>query len=178
MPEETVINRRTVYDGRAFRVRVDTIKKPDGKTTTRDIVEHSNCVCVVVLDEDGQVVLVRQYRHAVGRALLEIPAGGIDPGESPADCVRRELQEEIGYIPANIEDLGGFYAAPGYSSEYLHLFLATGLTRSRLTAEDTDEIEVVRKPLGQVPDLIASGEIQDAKSIAGLLRFICLGRKE
>ncbi|MEW6142849.1 MAG: NUDIX hydrolase [Chloroflexota bacterium] len=110
--------------------------------------------------------------------MLEIPAGGIDPGESPADCVRRELQEEIGYLPANIEDLGGFYAAPGYSSEYLYLFLATGLTTSRLEAEDTDEIEVVRKPLSQVPDLIASGEIQDAKSIAGLLRFICLGRKD
>lgn len=178
MPEEKTIDSRTIYDGRAFKVQVDTVQKPNGKTTTRDIVEHGNCVCIVALDDDGQVLLVRQYRHAVGKTLLEIPAGGIDPGESPADCVRRELQEETGYVPINIEELGGFYAAPGYSSEYLHLFLATGLTPSRLEAEDTDEIEVVRKPLSRIPDLIASGEIQDAKSIAGLLRFICLGRED
>lgn len=178
MPHEKTLASHAVYEGRAFRVRVDTVEKPDGRTTTRDIVEHGDCVCVIALDDDGMVMLVRQFRYAVGKSLLEIPAGGIDPDENPVECVRRELQEEIGYLPTSVEALGGFYAAPGYSSEYLHLFLATGLIKSQLTAEDTDEIEVVRKPLGQIPELIASGEIQDAKSIAGLLQFICLGRKD
>ena len=178
MAEDKVLASRSIYEGRAFKVRVDTVTKPDGKTTTRDIVEHPDCICVVALDDDGQVMLVKQYRHATGKTLLEIPAGGIDDGESTVEAVKRELQEEIGYLPTVIEDMGGFYAAPGYCSEYLHLFLATGLTKSRLTAEDTDEIEAVRRPLSQIPDLIASGEIQDAKSIAGLLRFICLGRKD
>ncbi len=120
--------------------------------------------------------MVRQFREAVGKTLLEIPAGGIDPGEEPVDSVRRELQEEIGLLPHKIDGIGGFYSTPGYCTEYLYLYLATDLKPSRLEAEDTDEIEVVRVPLAQIPALIASGEICDAKSIAGLLRVIYLKR--
>ena len=108
----------------------------------------------------------------MGKYLLEIPAGGIEPGEEPVDCVRRELQEEIGYLPKKIERLGGFYSIPGYGTEYLHCYLATDLVPSRLVAEDTDEIEVVKVPLNKIPQLIASGEICDAKSIAALLTFL------
>jgi ADP-ribose pyrophosphatase len=126
----------------------------------------------VALDEQDNVLLVRQFRHAVDRFLLEIPAGGIDPGEEPIDSVRRELQEEIGYFPRKIDNLGGFYAAPGYGTEYLHCFLATDLVSSRLVAEDTDDIELVRVSPDEIPRLIASGEICDAKSIAALLMFL------
>ena len=108
----------------------------------------------------------------MGKYLLEIPAGGIEPGEEPVDCVRRELQEEIGYLPGKIEKLGGFYSIPGYGTEYLHCYLATDLKPSRLVAEDTDEIEVVKVPLNKIPQLIASGEICDANSIAALLTFL------
>jgi ADP-ribose pyrophosphatase len=108
----------------------------------------------------------------VDKFLLEIPAGGIDPGEEPIDSVRRELQEEIGYFPRKIDKLGGFYAVPGYGTEYLHCFLATDLVPSRLMAEDTDDIELVRIPLDEIPRLIASGEICDGKSIAALLMFL------
>ncbi len=174
---EKTLSSQKVYDGRAVKLRVDTVQKPNGKTTTREIVEHSDCVAVVVLDSKDRVILVRQYRKAVGKALLEIPAGSIDPGEQPINCVRRELQEETGYLPNKIDRLGGFYSAPGYCTEYLHLYLATHLIPSRREAEDTEEIEVVRVPLSQIPDLIASGEICDAKSIAGLLRVISLGLK-
>ncbi|PIU55696.1 MAG: hypothetical protein COS87_04245 [Chloroflexi bacterium CG07_land_8_20_14_0_80_45_17] len=118
------------------------------------------------------MLLVRQFRYPVGKSLLEIPAGGIEPGEKPVDCVRRELQEKIGYLPGKIERLGGFYSIPGYGTEYLHCYLATDLVPSRLVAEDTDEIEVVKVPLNQIPQLIASGEICDAKSIASLLTFL------
>jgi ADP-ribose pyrophosphatase len=126
----------------------------------------------VALDDQDNVLLVRQFRHAVDRFLLEIPAGGIDPGEEPIDSVRRELQEEIGYFPRKIDKLGGFYSIPGYGTEYLHCFLATDLVPGRLVAEDTDDIELVRVSPAEIPRLIASGEICDAKSIAALLMFL------
>jgi len=170
-PEKKLATQQ-VYHGRAVNIRVDTVEKASGTKTTREVVEHSDCIAVVALDEQGNVVLVRQFRHAVDRFLLEIPAGGIDPGEEPMDAVRRELQEEIGYFPRKIDKLGGFYSAPGYSTEYLHCFVATDLAPARLVAEDTDEIELVRVSPDAIPQLIASGEICDAKSIAALLTFL------
>jgi ADP-ribose pyrophosphatase len=151
---------------------VDTVEKTNGTKTTREVVEHSDCIAVVALDEQDNILLVRQFRHAVDRFLLEIPAGGIDPGEEPIDSVRRELQEEIGYFPRKIDKLGGFYATPGYGTEYLYCFLATDLVPARLVAEDTDDIELVRVSPDEIPQLITSGEICDAKSIAALLMFL------
>lgn len=171
MPEKKLSSQQT-YRGRAVNLRVDTVEKPNGKTTTREVVEHSNCVAVVVVDEQDNVLLERQFRYPVGKFLLEIPAGGIDPGEEPIDCVRRELQEEIGYFPQKIEELGGFYSSPGYGTEYLHCYLATDLVPSRLIAEDSEGIEVVQVPISKITQLITSGEICDAKSIAALLTFL------
>ena len=169
---ERTLSTQQIYQGRAVNVRVDTIQKADGKKTTREVVEHADCVAVVVLDAQSNFLLVRQFRHPVGKSLLEVPAGGVDPGEEPVESVRRELQEEIGYFPQKIERLGGFYSTPGYCTEYLHCFLATDLVPSRLVAEDTDDIELVRVPTEQILRLIASGEINDAKSIAALLTFV------
>jgi len=171
MPEKKLSSQQ-LYQGRAVNLRMDTVEKSDGKTTTREVVEHSNCVAVVVVDEQDNVLLVRQYRYPVGKFLLEIPAGGIDPNEEPIDCVRRELQEEIGYFPQKIEESGGFYSVPGYGTEYLHCYLATDLVPSRLIAEDSEGIEVVRVPISKITQLITSGEICDAKSIAALLTFL------
>ena len=170
-PEKT-LSTQQIYQGRAVNIRVDTVEKARGKQTTREVVEHSDCVAVVALDEQGSILLVRQFRHPVGKFLLEVPAGGIDPGEEPIDSVRRELQEEIGYLPRKIDKLGGFYATPGYGTEYLHCFLATDLVPARLVAEDTDDIELVRVSPDEIPRLIVSGEICDAKSIAALLMFL------
>jgi len=170
-PERT-LSTEQIYHGRTVNIRVDTVKKASGTRTTREVVEHSDCIAVVALDEQGNVLLVRQFRHPVGKFLLEVPAGGIDPGEEPLDSVRRELQEEIGYLPRKIDKLGGFYATPGYGTEYLHCFLATDLVPARLVAEDTDDIELVRVSPDEIPRLIVSGEICDAKSIAALLMFL------
>jgi ADP-ribose diphosphatase len=170
-PEKKLASQQ-MYHGHAVNIRVDTVEKASGKKTTRDVVEHSDCVAVVALDEQDNVLLVRQFRHAVDRFLLEIPAGGIDPGEEPIDSVRRELQEEIGYFPRKIDKLWGFYSVPGYGTEYLHCFLATDLVPSRLMAEDTDDIELVRVSPDEIPRLIASGEICDGKTIAALLMFL------
>jgi ADP-ribose pyrophosphatase len=170
-PEKKLATKQ-IYRGRAVSIRVDTVEKASGKKTTREVVEHPDCVAVVVLDEQGNLLLVRQFRHPVGRSLLEIPAGGIDPGEEPAESVRRELQEEIGYFPRKIEKLGGFYSIPGYGTEYLYCFVATDLVPGRLVAEDTEDIGLVRVPTEDIPKLITSGEICDAKSIAALLTFL------
>ena len=170
-PEKTLATQQ-IYQGHAVNMRVDTVEKASGKKTTREVVERSDCIAVVAIDEQDNILLVRQFRYAVDRFLLEIPAGGIDPGEEPIDSVRRELQEEIGYFPRKIDKLGGFYSIPGYGTEYLHCFLATDLVPARLMAEDTDDIETVRVPLDQIPQLIASGEICDGKSVAALLMFL------
>jgi ADP-ribose pyrophosphatase len=167
--EEQLLSSQQVYEGRALKLRVDTVKKPSGKETTREIVVHDDCVAIVAIDAEDNVLLVRQYRQATGKELLEIPAGGIDAGETPADAVCRELQEETGYFPQKVALIGGFYSAPGYCTEYLYLYLATDLKPSKLEAEDTEMIEVVRVPRSNISKLISSNEICDSKSIAGLL---------
>jgi len=169
---EKTLDSKLIFDGRAVRLRVDTVRVPGGRETTREIVEHDDAVAIIAIDADDNVLLVNQFRKPLEKELLEVPAGGIDSGEDAEAAVRRELQEETGYLPGKLERLGGFYSAPGYCTEYLHLYLATELTPSRLYAEDTENIEVVRVPVSQVPALIASGRICDAKSIAGLLAFL------
>jgi len=171
LAEET-LSSQLIYDGRAVKLRVDMVRMADGRKTSREIVEHSDCVAIVAIDADNNVLLVNQFRKPVERELLEIPAGGIEPGEDAVATVRRELQEETGYLPRKVERLGGFYSTPGYCTEYLYLYLATDLIPSQLRAEDTENIRLVRVPLSQIPELITSGNICDAKSIAGLLTYL------
>ena len=172
MAEEKTLSSRVIYEGRVLKLRVDNVRTADGRESTREIVEHSDCIAIVPVDADGNILLVSQYRKAVEKELLEIPAGGIEPDETPDDAVRREMREETGYLPRRIQRLGGFYSAPGYSSEYLYLYLATDLVSSPLHAEDTDEITLVRQPISQIPELIAAGKLADSKSLAGLLLFL------
>jgi len=172
MAWEKTLSSRLVYDGRAIKLRVDKVRTVDGRETEREVVEHGECVAIVAVDGDDNIIMVSQYRQPIDKEILEIPAGGIDPGETPEDAVRRELQEEIGYLPEKVERLGGFYSVPGYGTEYLHLFLATELAPSRLQAEDTDSITVVSVSLADMPELIESGQVCDAKSIAGLYAYM------
>ncbi len=172
MVEEKTLSSQLIYEGRAVKLRVDTVEMPGGRKTTREIVEHGECVAVVAIDAESNVILVSQFRKPVEKELLEITAGGIDPGEDPVAAVRRELREEIGYLPRKVDRLGGFYSAPGFCTEYLYLYLATDLVPSQLHAEDTESIRLVRVPVGQITSLITSGTICDAKSIAGLLTFL------
>jgi ADP-ribose pyrophosphatase len=166
---EKILSSKYIFKGRAINLRVDIIETADGRQTTREIVEHEDAVVVVPIDANDNVLLVRQWRTAPGKNLLEAPAGGIEKGETAKATVIREMQEETGFKPRKVVPLTGFYSTPGFSTEYLHLYLATDLVPSRLEAEDTAGIEVVPVPLGQVKEMILSGKIQDAKSIAGLL---------
>ena len=169
-----IVSSQIVFKGQVLTVRIDTVKFADGKTTEREIVGYGDAVAVVAIDSTGSVLLVKQYRHAAGMELLEIPAGGIEPGERPEQAAAREMREETGFLPASIMPLGGFYSAPGYSTEFLHLFLARDLVPSPLVAEDTGDIILVRVPLSQVSGLIKNGTIRDGKSVAGLLSYLCL----
>jgi ADP-ribose pyrophosphatase len=169
---EKTLSSQIIYEGRILKLRVDTVLTADGRRSTREIVEHPDCIAIIALDADDNILLVKQYRKPVEKELLEIPAGGIDAGEDAEAAVIREMQEETGFRPQKLERLGGFYSAPGYATEYLYLYLATDLTPSQLYAEDTAGIEVIRVPLTQIPDLINSGKICDSKSIAGLLAFL------
>ncbi|MEN8613845.1 NUDIX hydrolase [Dehalogenimonas sp. THU2] len=172
-PGETV-ERCVVYTSKVINVRQDTVIFHDGSTRTRDVVEYPDAVAMVAVDENDDLLLVRQYRHAPAAELLEIPAGGIDAGETPEDAVRREMQEETGYFPERVERLTSFYSAPGYSTEVLHVFLAADLKPARLVAEDTDEITLVRASRAEVTRMISGGTIRDGKSIAGLLFYLNL----
>ena len=169
---EKLLDSKTVYEGRMINLRVDSIELPSGRQTTREIVEHTDSVVIVPVDSSGNVLLVRQYRTAIGQALLEVPAGKTEPDEHPLQCAHRELREETGHDAEIMEDMGGFYAGPGYSTEYLHLYLATDLTPEDGTVDADEIMDVFRVPLGDTPDMIASGKICDAKSIAGLLRVV------
>ncbi|OGO30245.1 MAG: hypothetical protein A2Z29_09035 [Chloroflexi bacterium RBG_16_56_11] len=171
MPEE-VLSSRTIFEGRILTLRVDTVRTADGRPSTREIIEHAACVAVIAVDADDNVLLVKQYRQAPGKDLLEIPAGGIDAGETPEQAVVREMQEETGFRPGRVARISGFYSTPGFSDEFLHLYLATELVPGRLHAEDTPGIEVVKIPASRAAALVASGKIEDAKTIAGLLYYL------
>jgi ADP-ribose pyrophosphatase len=166
---EKLISREVIYDGRIVHLVVDTVELPNGMTSKREIVRHGGAVAIVPIDADGNIVMVRQYRHAAGRILLEIPAGTLNQDEDPDLCAIRELQEEIGYKPATIQKLGGIFVAPGYTTEFIHLYLARDLTESRLDMDEDEAIEVVHISLAEAVQKIMSGEIVDGKSISALL---------
>ncbi len=156
-----------VFQGRVFTVSVDTVRE-GGHTHRRDVVRHPGSAAIVPLFDDGTVALVRQYRHPAVKYLLEIPAGSRDNFETPEACAARELQEELGLVAARWEKLTEFFPSPGFLGEKMWLYLATDLTETAAGPEEDEFIEVVRLPLTRALDMIAAGEIEDAKTIIGL----------
>lgn len=166
-----VIASEPIFDGRAFKVRVDSVRAPDGKVRKVETVDHPGAVTLVPVDGDGRLYFVRQYRHSSLEVLLELPAGTLDPNEDPEDCARRECREETGMAAQDLRRLGGFFLAPGYSTEYLHVFLATGLTASPLPPDEDEDLLVERLTLEQAEALVRSGELHDAKTLAALYLY-------
>ena len=164
------LSRREVYAGRVVRVHDDRVQMPDGSSAQRVVVEHPGAVVMVPLDGDGNVLLVRQPRYAADRKdLLELPAGTREPNEQPIVTARRELREETGFDAGELQELGGFYSAPGFCSEYLRLYLARNLAWVGAEPDEDEFVSLEPTPLERIPQLIRSGQIEDAKSIAGLL---------
>jgi ADP-ribose pyrophosphatase len=166
---EELISSSRVYDGRVVGLRVDRVRLPNGRVTEREIVEHAGAVGIVAVDDDGDVLLVRQFRSALSMMLLEIPAGTLGVGEAVRECAFRELQEETGYAAREMQELYAFYSSPGFSNERIWLFLATGLSQGAQQLETDEIIEVVKVPLDRALKMVASGEICDGKSILGLI---------
>ena len=167
---EHTLSTQRIYSGRVVGLRIDTVRMPDGAVSQREIVEHGEAVVMVPIDAEGRVLLVRQYRKPIETSLLELPAGGLEPGESPEEGAMRELREETGCSAGKLESLGGFYAAPGYTEEYLHLFVATDLRHDPLAPDIDEMLQLEPIPLAEAVRLIETGDIRDAKSVAGLLR--------
>ncbi|GBC93689.1 ADP-ribose pyrophosphatase [bacterium HR15] len=172
--QEELIESQTLYRGRVVTLRIDTVRLPNGHITQREIVEHRGAVAIVPLLDENTVLLIRQYRQAVGETLLEIPAGTLEPGELPDQCAQRELQEETGYRAGTMRHLFSQYLAPGYSQEVLHVYLAEQLTPARQQTDEDETVEIVPTPLQQIEPMILTGQIKDAKTIAGLLMTLRL----
>lgn len=166
---QTCVSSETIYQGKMLRVRRDMVQlTPDGPAFERVVVSHPGAVVVVPLTAAGEVLLVRQYRYAAAEALLECVAGTLEPGEAPAECAAREIQEEAGVRAGRLTPLAEFYSAPGFSSEKLYLFLAEELSESRLPGDADEEIDVERMPLAEAVAMAQRGELHDAKTIVGL----------
>jgi ADP-ribose pyrophosphatase len=163
------IAQETIYRGHAFNVRRDEVRFPNQHTTFLDIIDHVGAVTILPLDADRRVLFVRQYRHATGKELLELPAGTLDAGESAESCALREIREETGYAAGNLIKLGEFYLAPGYSTEFMVVYLATELHPAPLPGDLDEFITLVPIPIDQAYRLALSGGLQDGKSLAALL---------
>jgi ADP-ribose pyrophosphatase len=157
-----------IFEGKVFNIHVDEIEKTPGKVMRVDVVEHGGAVVILPIDNDSQIWFVDQYRYPVGRRLLELPAGTLDPDEDPEDCAIRECREEIGMLPTRLTHLGGLYLAPGYSTEFVQLYLAQDLTPAPLAQDEDEDIKITRLTISEIKDRMLKGQIHDSKTLAGL----------
>jgi len=164
-----ILHSEFVYRGKAFSVRKDQVRLPNGHVARLDIVDHAPAVTLLPVDDRGQIWFIRQYRHATGGEILELPAGVVGKNENPEACARREVREEIGMSAASLELIGEFYLAPGYSTEYMYVYLATGLKPDPLPSDEDEFIRVERVAIATAYRWVDQGQIRDAKSLAALL---------
>ena len=167
---EKRISRKDVFHGRILDVHVDTVELPNGKQATREVVDHPGGVGILAIDERDNVVLVSQYRYVFGKTILEIPAGKLDPGEEPAVGALRELREETGAVPDILMPLGVILPSPGCYGEHLHLFLARELKMGQQQPDEDEFLRLERIPFQEMVHRIMNGEIEDAKTVAAVLK--------
>lgn len=177
MAEAGIVSTRLVHDGRVVRLSVDEVRLPNGNVCTLEIVRHPGAAAVVPLDAEGYVHLVRQYRYATGGYLLEVPAGKLDPGEDPAGCAVREVEEEVGMRARRLEPLGWLWTTPGFTDERIWLYLATDLAPTRQELQPDEVLAVERVPFEDAVAMAERGDLVDAKSALALLRAAALRRQ-
>jgi ADP-ribose pyrophosphatase len=168
MSEEKLLSSNRIYSGKVLKLDLDTVALPNGRTTELEILRHPGASAVVPLKEDGSVVLIRQFRHAAGGFIYEIPAGKLDPQEDPKDCAARELEEEVGYRAGSLELLTSIWTAPGFTDEVIHIYLGTHLEVGKQNLDQDEILEIVEWPLEEAMAKILDGTIRDAKTIIGL----------
>jgi ADP-ribose pyrophosphatase len=170
MADAATIETRSIHRGKIVDLEVQTVRLPNDHVVEMEIVHHPGAAAVLPLDAGGRVLLVRQYRHATGGYLLEVPAGKLDKGEAPETCAKREIEEETGRKAKDLVPLGWIWTTPGFADEKIWLFLATGLTESKQSLQKDEVISVEHVPLGEAILMAERGEITDAKSVCALLR--------
>ena len=168
MPYRT-LKSETKFRGKVFNIRTDLVESPEGKRMSLDIVEHHGAVTMLPINDDGRIILVEQYRHPAANTLLELPAGTLEPGEDPVETASRECREEIGLAPGKLVRLGGVFLAPGYSTEYLHFYLASELEPAPLAPDADEDLKPISMTIDEVLTAIDEGRIQDAKTLTGIL---------
>ena len=161
-----------IYEGRVINLRKDEVQLSNGHVTQREIVEHRGAICVAPVGKDGKILLVRQFRKPAEQALLELPAGSLEIGEDPLVCAHRELAEECGLIASEMTPIFQCYLAPGYSSEYMHGYVAHGLQKVDTQPEEDEILELESYSLHELTPMIADGRIRDAKTICGILMLM------
>ena len=164
-----LIHSELIYKGHAFDVRKDVVRLPGGKTHAFDIIDHRPAVTMIPLNEHRQICFIRQYRHAAGKELLELPAGVLEAGEEPANGAQREMREEVGMSAKRLRKIGEFYLAPGYSTEKMHVFLAEELLPDPLPKDEDEYLSVESIPIPEAYHKVRINQIEDAKSISALL---------
>lgn len=168
--KEEILSTETIYNGRIVHLRVHTVRLPDGQVSKRELIEHQGAVAIVALDDKQNVLLVKQYRVGVGADTYEIPAGLLESGEDPLEAISRELREETGFRPLNLESLGGIYVTPAYTTEYIQIFYAPKIEQAPLNQDADEFVESFRIPVSEALAMIERGEINEAKSVVGLLK--------
>ena len=166
-----LIRRNKIYGGKVFNTIVDEIEYPSGRTSVREVAEHPGGAVVVACFPDNQIILVNQFRYPLQQTIWELPAGKLEPGEEPLHCAQRELTEETGYVASSWQKLGAIHTTPGFCTEQLHLYLASGLTQhpaGRQLEEGELEMSISLHSISQCIDMIENGEITDAKTICGV----------
>lgn len=159
---------RNIFAGKVVTLNIDTVTLPNGVTIDLEIVRHPGAAAVVPLRENGTVMLIKQFRHAAGGFIYEIPAGKLHPGEDPVHCAARELEEEIGYVAGRLERLTSIFTAPGFTDEVIHIYKATNLTPGRQQLDRDEVLEVLELSLEEAVKMVKAGTIRDAKTIVGL----------
>lgn len=167
---EKAMRRVNRYEGIIVDVEVDMVKLPNDAVTLREVVRHPGGVCVAAVDEEGRVAVVRQFRYPFADHLLELPAGKLEKNEDPLPAAKRELSEETGLEAEHWRDLGVIYTSPGFSTEKLHLYLATGLRRGEAHPDPNEFLDVETVPLDELKKLAMDGSIRDAKTVIGVLK--------
>lgn len=164
--EEKTIKSDHIFTGRVISLQVDEVELPNGKTSKREIIKHPGAVAILPITNDGKIVMVEQFRKALERTLVEIPAGKLEKGEDPLNCARRELEEETGYVCENLDWLISFYTSPGFADEIVHLYVATGLSKKEDAAQlDEDEfVNIIELSLSEATQYIEEMKIYDAKT--------------
>lgn len=163
------ISREEIYKGKIISLVKDTITLPNGKTAIREVILHNGASAIVPIDDEGNILLVRQYRQPIQKELLEIPAGLLEKGEEPLECAKRELEEETGYKAKEFSHLCSMYSAVGFSTEKIHIFLATGLYEGKQSLDEDEFVNVEKYSLDEAIDMILDGRIEDGKTVSGIL---------